>query len=228
MKKILTVFIILFVLSQAPLMAQRIMGEAILGFNMSKVEGDLVNNGSLKFQKPGLNVGVGAIIPLNDIFSVSLQTLFNQKGAYKNLGVHPDSALPYYKTRLDYAEVPIVFSYHDKNGLSIGTGFSYSRLVRVQWTVNGREISNSVNDGYYSLNTFDWVADFKYKVWQNAHINIRYQYGLSSIWSGDDADLLTTRDGETQSSDQRSSMVSFRLTWVFGAKQSKQVREGVE
>lgn len=204
------------------------MGEAILGLNMSKVEGDLINNGSLKFQKPGLNIGVGAILPINEKFSVNLQTLFSQKGAYKKLGTHPDSAQPYYKTRLDYAEVPLLFHYHDKNGLSLGTGISYSRLVRAQWIVNGREISNSINDGLFARDNFDWIADFKIRVWKNLQANVRYQYSLSTIWAGDDEDLLTTQAGDTQNTNQRHSLLSFRVIWVFGMEQSRQVREGVE
>ena len=195
---------------------------------MSKVEGDLVNNGSLKFQKFGLNAGVGAIVPINDMFSLNIQTLFSQKGARKKYGPHPDSALPYYLTRLDYAEIPFLFSYHDKKGLIFSGGFSYSRLVRVNWVVNGRTLSTSINDSYYSINNFDLIADFKYRVWEHAFVNVRYQYGLTSIWSGKDEDLLHDRLDNVQSSDQRSSMLSFRLIWVFGEKQSQQVRDGVE
>ena len=223
-KKILLSFSLIVAIGISQSYAQRIMAEAIIGLNLSKVEGDLVNNGSLKFQKPGLNIGIGAILPFNDMFSLNIQTLFTQKGAYKKYGVHPDSALPYYKTRLDYAEVPILFSYHDKKGLIISTGVSYARLVRVKWVVNGRTVSNSINDGMYSMNNLDWIADFKYRLWQSSYINVRYQYGLTSIWSGDDEDLLTNNLEKTQSSDQRSSMISIRLLWIFGEKQSKQVR----
>jgi len=227
-KKVLLLAIILIGIGSSTAFSQRIMGEAILGLNMSKVEGDLVNNGGLKFQKQGLAIGAGAIVPVSKVFSLNLQVLFNQKGAYKKFGVHPDSALPYYKTRLDYAEVPLLIHYNDKNGLSIGTGFSYSRLVRVQWIVNGREVSNSLSDGYYAKDNADWIADFKYRVWENAHINIRYQYGLNSIWSGDHEDLLTTQAGETQNTDQRHSVLSVRLTWMFGSQQSENVIKGLE
>ena len=58
------------------------------------------------------------------------------------------------------------------------------------------------------------------------HLNIRYQYGLISIWDGDDDDLLITRDKRVQSTDQRSSLISIRAIWVFGEKESKAVREG--
>jgi len=225
-KKVLIAAIIVFTLSSQSGFAQRIMGEAILGLNMSKVEGDLVNNGSLKFQKPGLVAGAGAIVPVSIIFSLNIQMLVSQKGAYKKFGVHPDSALPYYKTRLDYAEVPLLFQYNDKNGLSIGTGISYSRLVRMQWTVNGRVLTNTTSEGYYSRDNFDWIADFKYRVWENAHINVRYQYGLNSIWSGGDEDLLITQQGDKQSSDQRHSILSIRITWLFGSQQSRNVIEG--
>lgn len=227
-KKVLFIIIIFIGLSNLKSYSQRIMGEAILGLNMSKVEGDLINNGSLKFQKPGLNLGVGAILPINDMFSINIQTLFSQKGAYKKYGTHPDSAQPYYRTRLDYAEIPLLFHYHDKNGLSLGTGISYSRLVRAQWTVNGREISNSISDGLFTRDNFDWIADFKVRIWKNLHANARYQYSLNSIWSGNEEDLLTTQAGKTQNTNQRHSLLSLRIIWVFGMEQSRQVREGVE
>jgi len=227
-KKILFILIIFLGFHTSQIFAQRIMGEAIVGFNLSKVEGDLVNNGIFKFQKPGLNIGLGAIIPINEMFSVNIQMLFSQKGAYKKYSPYSDSAKPYYHTRLDYAEVPLLFSYHDKKGLTLSTGISYSRLVRIKWVEYGNTLSNSINDGYYDLDSFDWIADFKYRIWQNTHINIRYQWGLKSIWSGDDGDLLTTRENKTQSSDQRNSLISVRLIWIFGEKQSQRVRDGIE
>jgi len=227
-KKILSILLVLFALHTTKIYAQRIMGEAIFGMNLSKIEGDLINNGSFKFNKPGLNLGVGAIVPINDLFAINVQTIFSQKGAYQNYGPYADSARPYYKTRLDYAEVPILFSYHDKNGLTFSTGLAYSRLVRAQWTVNGREVSNSTSDGYFSLNNLDWIADFKYKVWRNAQINIQYQYGITSVWSGNEEDLLVTQGGVVQKPFQQNSTLSFRVVWLFGEMQSKQVREGVE
>lgn len=227
-KKILLILIIICIIPISKIYSQRIMGEAIFGLNMTKVEGDLINNGSLKFQKPGLNIGVGAIVPIGEKFSINLQTLFSQKGAYKKYGTHPDSALPYYKTRLDYAEVPLLIHYHDKNGISFGTGISYSRLVRAQWTVNGKEISNSTNDGYFARDNFDWIADFKLRIWKNLEANLRYQYGLNSIWDGAEEDLLTTQAGDTQNTNQRHSVLTIRAIWVFGMEQSRKVREGVE
>lgn len=227
-KKILIIAIFALFLFSQNTYSQRIMGEAIIGLNMSKVEGDLVNNGSLKFQKPGLVIGAGAIVPLTEMFSINIQTLFNQKGAYKKIGTHPDSAQPYYRTRLDYAEVPLLFQYNDKKGLTIGTGISYSRLVRINWLVNGRELSNATSDGFYTRDNFDWIADFKYRIWESAHVIIRYQYGLNSLWSGEDEDLLVNQAERVQSSDQRHSLISIRLTWTFGAQQSKKVQEGVE
>jgi hypothetical protein len=56
----------------------------------------------------------------------------------------------------------------------------------------------------------------------------RYQFGLNSIWSGEDEDLLITQAGDIQSSDQRHSLISIRLIWVFGMEQSRRLREDVE
>lgn len=224
-----TIFLLLVALlaHSSLLQAQRIMGEAIVGLNMSKIEGDLINNGSLKFQKAGLAAGVGAIVPITDKFSFSLQTLFSQKGAYKKYGPKADTGKPYYKTQLNYLEVPFLFSYHDKGGMVFSAGMSYSRLVSAKWTVYGNTITNSTSDNLFATNNFDLIAEGRYPVWKSAFVSVRYQYGLNSIWTGPDDKLLTNLT-QTQNTKQQHSLVSLQLVWVFGAKQSEHVRKDKE
>ncbi len=224
-KKILQFIILLIFLSfNNNLIAQIIKGEAIIGQNLSKVEGDRVNNGIIRFNKPGIVVGMGVLIPVWNNFDVGFEVLYSQKGAYRKYGSSPDSATPNYLTKLNYAEVPFLIQYTDKERISIGTGVSYSRLVDVKWVVNGRTLTESVNDGYFSRDNLDWLLDFKIKIWQQLKFNFRYSYSLTSIWSGPDDALLETLAGEKQDSNQRNSMVSFRLVWVFNEKQSKMNR----
>ncbi len=217
-------FLLLFFLSLAflpenGLHAQIIKGEVIIGQNFSKVEGDRVNNGIIRFNKPGLAIGAGALVPLWGNFDANIQVLYTQKGAYHLYG-NPDSLRPNYRTALNYAEVPFLIQYTDKERISIGTGVSYSRLVDAKWIVNGRTITDNVNDKYFSQDNFDWLLDFKIRIWKQLKFNLRYSYSLTSIWSGPEEALLETQAGEKQSMDQRNSMVSFRLVWVFNEQQS--------
>jgi len=221
-KKIIPLIILFMILSfNNNLNAQIIKGELIAGYNISKVEGDRVNNGMLRYNKLGLNLGLGVLIPLWKNFDVNMEVLYNQKGAYRKYGSSPDSATPNYQTKLNYAEIPLLIQYTDRDRITVGTGVSYSRLVGVKWIVNGRTITNNVNDGYYSTDNFDWLLDFRFRIWQQLKLNVRYSYSLTSIWSGPDDALLETQAGEKQSSDQRSSMLSFRLIWIFNETQSK-------
>ena len=210
---------VLIALSGSSVQAQIIQGELIGGFNFSKVEGDRVNNGMFKFNKPGVNIGLGAIIPLGHNFSTSFEILFTQKGAFKRYG-DVDSAQPMYLTRLNYAEIPLLIQYTDKGKYTFGTGVSYSRLVSAKWVVNGRTLSNSINDGYYTVNNFDWIADFRFKLYKQLKLNIRYAYSLNSIWSGTEDELLETIGGEKQDMNQRNSMITFRVIWVFNEEKS--------
>ncbi|MCF8331934.1 MAG: hypothetical protein K9H84_05735, partial [Bacteroidales bacterium] len=59
--------------------AQVIKGAAILGTNLSQVDGDEIYG----FHKFGLNVGASAIIPIDDRWSVSLETLYSEKGSFR-------------------------------------------------------------------------------------------------------------------------------------------------
>jgi hypothetical protein len=225
-KKILPLIILFLALSFGnSIKAQIIKGEVIAGFNLSKVEGDRVNNGIIRFNKPGINLGLGVLVPIYKNFDINMEVLYNQKGAYRRRGYNPDSANPYYHTKLNYAEVPVLIQYTDRERITVGTGLSYSRLVDMKWIVNGRTISDNVRDGYYAKDNLDWLLDFRIKIWEQLKLNIRYSYSLTSIWSGPDDALLETIAGEPQSADQRSSMLSFRMIWIFNETQSKRNRK---
>ena len=202
-----------------PVKAQIFQGYVTAGFNFSKVEGDRVNNNMLAFNKPGINSGVGVILDLGNNFSTSMELDFNQKGALKRNG-DPDSLKPAYLTRLNFIDIPVLIHYTDKETFTIGTGLSYARLVGIKWVVNGRILSNNINDGYFSENNVDWITDFKMSLVKGLKFNFRYYYSLTSIWSGTEDQLLETVDGLKQDMIQNNSMISIRLIWVFNEKES--------
>ncbi len=220
-KLLLLSTLIIFIL---PAKAQIFQGYITAGLNLSKVEGDRVNNNMLAFNKPGINAGVGIILDLGHNFSTSMELDFNQKGALKRNG-DPDSLKPAYLTRLNFIDIPLLIHYTDKGKFTFGTGFTYSRLVGVKWVVNGRTLSKNINDGFFSENNVDWIADFKMSIVKGLKFNFRYSYSLTSIWSGTEDQLLETVDGRKQDMRQNNSMVSIRLIWVFNEKESIKNKE---
>jgi len=60
---------------------REIKGVVIAGMNLSQVDGDEVYG----FKKMGACVGVGGILPLPKRFSLSLEILYDEKGAYQKL-----------------------------------------------------------------------------------------------------------------------------------------------
>jgi Outer membrane protein beta-barrel domain len=158
--------------------AQRFKAAAILGFNASQIDGDDLAG----FNKLGFNVGGKAYGFFNENFSASFELLFAQKGSKSNqretVLVH-DLSLT-----LNYAEIPVLFNYHDKNGAIFGLGFAYSRFL------NYKRIENGVNttDGDNPVKNSDWsfVGDFTFVIKEHYGINGRYQYSIVPIaqWPG--------------------------------------------
>ena len=80
-----------------------------------QIDGDEVYG----YHKFGLNIGASAIIPFSNNFSVSIENIFNQKGAYqKPRFEEPNNGA--YKLNLNYLEVPILGHYEDKNKVNFG------------------------------------------------------------------------------------------------------------
>ncbi len=142
-------FFILFLFStlvytDAEIYGQRIKGEIIAGMNLSQVDGDEIYG----FDKAGLNMGLGAIVPLGKHFAFSIETLFNQKGSYQGKqeeDVVTDSLgniiaiwTKEYKLKLDYLEVPVMIHFVDKDILAVGTGFRTDAWLTLR---NGNRVS---------------------------------------------------------------------------------------
>lgn len=190
--------------------AQNIQGEFIGGFNLSQVDGDEV----VGFRKIGLNGGVGAALPLGKSWFVSVETLFNQKGAYKKYPPNTNNPnLPYYNLRLNYAEIPLLIHYNDKDQVTAGLGISYSRLVSIRETEHGVLIDWPSSTGPYKSEDFNFLIDFRFRAFWKVHFNFRYAYSLGKI---------RTRDYDngtnTWSRDQYNNLLSFRLVFVFNEK----------
>lgn len=227
--------------------AQVIKGGLIFGGNLSQVDGDEVYG----FKRIGFNVGATAIVPFTEKWSLSIETIFSQEGAYqKGSGSFTDS-LPVssltdtcvfgaritdaYNLRLNYVRIPILFHYNDRR-LSLGVGFQYGRLVNSKEN-NRIEPQNPdfVLPELYQLsdfsqkNDFSILADVKFRIWKGLYFNARYSYSLVSIRTENFVYYdVNTRELSTDSRKQYNNTITLRLMWIFNDKGGTLKKQGKE
>ena len=131
--KNISIFILLFYFTLTAGKAQSILGSFSAGVNLTQVDGDEVYG----FHKVGFNGGPSAIIPFGKHWSVSIETLFSQKGSYQKPQFN-DSLTYEYRLNLNYVEVPVLIHFEDKKLICGGVGISWSRLVGVKEWEHGR------------------------------------------------------------------------------------------
>lgn len=181
--------------------AQRFIGSAILGINLSQIEGDDVHG----FTKIGVNGGAGITLPVyrnpSVILSVSTELLYAQKGSYKHCSEGYFDTTKYHPTMfedvnrnipfnpnikcnisLDYVQIPVLFHVEElRTGFKFGAGVSWSRIVRAKEIYNGFTRTTTIRSGTY--NTSDWsaLADVEIRLYKNLALGIRWEMSMVPI-----------------------------------------------
>lgn len=233
MKKIL--FIVLFTIFSGisnNTKAQLFLGEAFVGLNICQVDGDQM----MGFFKKGINVGVGVITPVyqkrNFSMELSLEVLFNQKGALQGRKYHDGATVIWfgeetevtgeYNMSLNYGEVPLILYLTDKKFASVGVGVSYARLMSIKEYAHGKESPITLYSGEYTRDEFNIIADVKIRVWKRLKLGARYSYSINPIgtrsWPNIEGEILGPFD-------QRNNLFTFRLTYVFNENLDELKRE---
>jgi hypothetical protein len=209
-------FLTLIFLGQE-IFAQRIKGAVIGGMNITQVDGDEIYG----FNKAGLNMGLGAIMPFGKGFSVSIETLYSQKGANQKDQYRTEDSLGNiltgaYKLQLNYLEVPILVHYTDHDRITIGGGFSYAGLVSLkEYEHNNRVETTTLSSGVYSNADISVVADLRFRLYKRLKFNIRYSYSIIKIRTREFEDFRSN----TWERDQFNNAISLRLYYVFNERQ---------
>lgn len=217
-KKIIVILLIICGISSS-VVAQIIKGEALLGLNLTQVEGDEVHG----FRKTGINLGAGVLIPFAKNWDVSMEVTFNQKGAnqrdqYRETDSLGNVTTGAYKLRLNYVEIPVLIHYTDKEFITIGAGFSWGRLVGVQeWEHGNRVESTTLASGIYNKNDFSYIIDARIRIVGPLKFGVRYQNSMVKI---------RTREFENSSGDkwtrnQFNKVLTFRLIYIFNEERSR-------
>lgn len=210
--------------------AQMFLGEAFFGLNMCQVDGDQM----MGFYKKGVHAGVGVMTPVfqkrNFTIDLSLEVLFNQKGAeqdkkYDGSDIDPETGHPItgqYDLRLNYGEVPLMVYFTDKKFASVGVGASYARLMSLKEFEQGYETDVTLNSGEYSRDEFNILAEVKIRVWKRLKLAARYSYSMNSIRTRSFTDIEGVVKGPYN---QYNNMFTLRLSYVFNEKLEDLKRE---
>lgn len=209
------IFTGLLLLLAFPAKAQIIKGEIIAGFNLSQVDGDEVYG----YKKGGLQLGLGAMIPIANKWDISIETLYNEKGANQKAQypMQADSTTGAYKVNLNYLEVPVLLHFTDKEFITVGTGLSWGRLVSAKEFEHGRQTITNAENGVFNPNDINVLVDLRMRLYRQVKINFRYQYSLAKIRERE----YTSSQGSSWNRKQYNNMLTFRLVYMFNEERSQ-------
>lgn len=222
MKKYILILSIIMVCSASSIYGQIFKAQIIGGMNITQVDGDEV----FGFHKGGGNFGVGVLFPIEKSkkWLVSLETIYNQKGAsQKKSGVDTFSGNYKYRLFLDYLETPVMIHYEDKGGWTFGLGFSWGRLVGLKEYENGVRVDSSTSiSTVYNHSDWNFLADVRFRIYKQLKFNFRYAYSIVPI-----RERYYSRSSAYVSPhwrNQYNSILTFRLIYVINER-SKELRK---
>ncbi|MBG0780646.1 MAG: PorT family protein [Bacteroidales bacterium] len=198
--------------------SQIIKGQLIAGLNLTQVDGDEVYG----FKKPGLQLGLGAMIPFGDKWDLSIETLYNEKGAKQKAQypIQADSTTGAYELFLNYLEVPVLVHFTDKDFITIGAGFSWGRLITAREYEHGRQTNTDAQNGVYNPNDFNVLVDLRMRLYKQVKINFRYAYSMAKIRTRQYSNVT----GSTWERKQYNNLLSFRLVYMINEARSEKNR----
>ena len=221
-----TRFLLLLLLLSAlspSLQAQRFLGAVMGGMNLSQVDGDEVYG----FKRVGGHIGLAAILPIKQKWDITLETVFNQKGAYEGPqytdSVYGTVINGKYDLRLNYVEVPLVAHFTDRERYTVGAGFSYGRLVSSKEIEHDGAIPPYSDTVAFGKNDYDVLVDLQVRVWKQLKFNVRYSYSMASIRERVFIDPYGINPPNKRK--QYNNMLTFRVVYIINEKYEKTVEE---
>lgn len=156
----------------------------VLGVNTSQIEGD----GMKGYTKFGGNGGVGVYFKIKPNWSISTEILYNMKGASGTPRDDNGNFTPvsYAKIVVDYAEVPVFISYHDKKVAMFGVGVSIGGLARTDFTYEDNSGSNNKDPLFFDIyRKYDLsgLINVTFKIKKHFGFNLRGSYSIIPISS---------------------------------------------
>lgn len=175
--------VILLLLPNTVLRAQRFRAGVAAGFISSDVDGTRLGNNHRGFRKAGFTFGGFVNGKLSEQNSLQFEILYAQKGSWQP----PDTADPsYYLLQLDYIEVPLLFhhqmhiSVHSRSTdrFTLEFGPSFGTLIRINqnglYYQNGTYISGYFDNDNFRKTDLALNIGVSYNFYNNFIFDVRY------------------------------------------------------
>jgi hypothetical protein len=188
-------------------------GGLIAGGNFTQVDGDNYAG----YHKIGVNVGGIVYARFTNNIAGSLEILYSEKGSRghrSQLSNNRVFELKRYNINLNYAEVPVMLNYFDKQWANFGAGLSYSQLIGSKESVetNNTTFNDTINFDRYPFKKYDlnFIVGGSLKLVKGLHLNLRFQYSLLPV--------RKTIYPELGRAEQYNNVWTFRLVYLFGTE----------
>lgn len=133
-----------------------------------------------------------------------------------------DSTNGAYSLYLNYLEVPVLVHFTDKELITVGTGFSWGRLITAREYEHDRQTNTEAQNGVYNPNDFNVLVDLRMRLYKQIKFNFRYAYSMAKIRTREYS--TNTGSGSTWSRKQYNNMLTFRLVYMINEVKSDQNR----
>lgn len=151
---------------------------------------------------------------------MTLETVFNQKGAYEGPqyydSLYGTVVNGKYDLRLNYVEVPLTAHFTDKQRYTVGAGFSYGRLVSFKEVEHDGVIPPYSDTVAFNKNDWCVLGDLQVRVWRQLKFNIRYSYSLAAIRTRTFIDPYGIKEPNVRK--QYNNMLTFRVVYVINER----------
>lgn len=178
---------------------RRFRAAPVLGLNIAQMDGDCWAG----FFTPGLQAGAMVYIMLDEQdeeFSLSMEILFSQKG-----GAAPPSNASLFRQRLNYAEVPVMFNYHDKRRVILSGGLAFARLLSANFRDDFGNTVEGIDDNFEPWD-FNYLFRVTFLVQDDLGLGLQYAGSILSV--GAPRECAITR-GQTH------RFISVRTSYTF-------------
>ncbi len=196
--------------------SQVITAYPAVGLTLSQIRGDELRG----FKKAGFSAGVGALVNLsdNERWKLSMEAAYSQRGAHNN--TTDPYALQHFT--LNYVDIPVSVHFNDPfGGMTFGLGLTYSRLVQqphgsIYYRPN--VFVPDTSDFTFLKNDLCAAIDFRFPLWRNLYLNVRYQHSLFAIKKEMHFTeyINAAGDYDTWTNDLYNSSLTIRLIYLLG------------
>lgn len=187
---------------------QRFRAGPIVGLTASQIDGDA----SAGYHKVGWQAGLRGAAILNKKQQLSIEILYTQRG-----NINEPKTYPYYKTTLDYIEVPVQWHYadwlveaaNDANNfyrLQFNAGLSYGRLMGYK---------DAYEDGFGIAAALDDLNENSFCVMLGATFYATKHVGFTFRWHRALNYLYKPGDGGNYENSLKEHFLAFQAMYLF-------------